>query len=582
MSGSFGESVSSFLAPNQLFDMERLRQAPQLAEDAHLNALMQRQQYQQQMGDADTETAARIAGTLLTNYKTPEERAAAYPSLISQAQANGRLKNAPAEYPGDEQAKAIWGMGTSSEKLLERQLNRDTNRALIGGDGTSPPAGAAPGSAVPAMPIPARGTGGPGATAAMPPEYLEHFRRASAETGIPMDVLIAQARQESSFNPNARGAAGEIGIFQIKPSTAQQPGFGMTGVDPGTLSDPGANIMFGARYLRARMGQGDPNNPADQARALAAYNGGGDPNYVANVNRYRPGMSPTDPAAAITTYTPGAPETSGGVAARTGGVNVAGPGAPPGAAAPAPGQFTPQQRQQLRVLAEAGRPTSDIIALQNQFRDENTASANTAYTRQKDDRDFALKQQERLERLAKERDDAARAGRKEEAEAKAAELNRTQTIFSQADKLRDEATKITETFRPLQESYERIGEAAAAGNSLGDLGLIYSYTRLLDPATVHEEEIKRGMQAGGLGEYVAGWLARVTKGESLTPAVRQQFLEMSRKFYDVRKKGYEKELDVYRNLAKKFNLDPDTVAVSVARDQPSVPTNRPPLSSFQR
>jgi hypothetical protein len=337
----FGEITSPFLNTNQLFDLERLRQAPQIAEDAHQNALLTRQTSQANLSSHRAEQIARAANWVLTQPQDKQE--AAYGTAGQQLVGMGLIDQLP-PYPGPEQLKMWAGMGTPAEKQQERH-GVASDWARFNNTGTTPPApGAtpAPGAPGPAMPIPARGTGGPGATAQMPPEYLEHFRRASAETGIPMDVLIAQARQESSFNPNARGAAGEIGIFQIKPSTAQQPGFGMTGVDPGTLSDPGANIMFGARYLRARMGQGDPNNPADQARALAAYNGGGDPNYVANVNRYRPSMSPTDPAAAVTTYTPGAPGTSGGVAARIpGAVNVAGPGAPPGAVAPAAAPGTP-------------------------------------------------------------------------------------------------------------------------------------------------------------------------------------------------------------------------------------------------
>ena len=71
--------------------------------------------------------------------------------------------------------------------------------------------------------------------------------------------------------------------------------------------------MFGAQYLRARMGGGDPTNPAVQAAGLHAYNGGGDPNYVANVFRYRPTLAPSDPNAAVTAYTPpatGAPATT--------------------------------------------------------------------------------------------------------------------------------------------------------------------------------------------------------------------------------------------------------------------------------
>ena len=85
-------------------------------------------------------------------------------------------------------------------------------------------------------------------------------------------------------------------VVQVKPNTATNPGFGMQGVDPASLTGPEGdtnNIMFGAQYLRARMGGGDPNNPAVQAAGLHAYNGGGDPNYVANVFRYRPTLAPS-------------------------------------------------------------------------------------------------------------------------------------------------------------------------------------------------------------------------------------------------------------------------------------------------
>jgi hypothetical protein len=186
------------------------------------------------------------------------------------------------------------------------------------------------------MAIPARGTGGPGASASAPTAWLPYFEEASKETGIPVDLLLAQARQESGFNPNAKGGAGEIGLFQIKPSTASSPGGGVAGVDPASITGPDNvrnNILFGARYLKARMGGGDPNNPAVQAAGLHAYNGGGDPNYVQNVFRYRPTLAPSDPNAAVTAYAPpatGAPTTT--AAAQPGATlpptQYAGPGAP--------------------------------------------------------------------------------------------------------------------------------------------------------------------------------------------------------------------------------------------------------------
>jgi soluble lytic murein transglycosylase-like protein len=125
------------------------------------------------------------------------------------------------------------------------------------------------------------------APANVPVDLLPLYQAASKRTGIPVDVLIAQAKQESNFNQDAVGSAGEIGLHQIKPSTASDPGFGLKGIDPATLKDPAVNINFAADYLKARAGDGvDFSNPAAVDAALKAYNGGGDPRYVQNVRRH--------------------------------------------------------------------------------------------------------------------------------------------------------------------------------------------------------------------------------------------------------------------------------------------------------
>jgi hypothetical protein len=179
------------------------------------------------------------------------------------------------------------------------QQQQESTRQLLAGmginlpgapsGGTAPAMLAAPNDAAPSGPAPRPEP----VTAEVlpPPDLMPHFQRASEETGIPVPVLVAQARQESNFRPDAVGAAGEIGVMQIKPSTARQPGFGLPSVDPETLRDPGANIRFGAQYLRARAGQGDWNDPTFRANALRTYNGGGDPNYAQNVERWMPGGS---------------------------------------------------------------------------------------------------------------------------------------------------------------------------------------------------------------------------------------------------------------------------------------------------
>jgi hypothetical protein len=136
--------------------------------------------------------------------------------------------------------------------------------------------------------------------AVVPPNLWSMFHEASRVTGVPVEVLAKIARQESAYNPAAVGRAGEVGVFQILPSTARQPGFGVQPADPAALRDPRANVMFGAQYLAGRAraaGVTDWADPAQRSRALLAYNGGGDPNYVANVERWRPRLdgSPVEP-----------------------------------------------------------------------------------------------------------------------------------------------------------------------------------------------------------------------------------------------------------------------------------------------
>ena len=146
-------------------------------------------------------------------------------------------------------------------------------------------------NATPAAPVESTPAAAPDApvqtaVAGVPAELLPIYAAAAKRTGIPVDVLIAQAKQESDFNVNAVGKAGEIGLHQILPSTARDPG-GMPGVDPTTLRDPAANIAFAASYLKTRAPDGaDFNDPAVVNAALHRFNGGGDANYVANVRRY--------------------------------------------------------------------------------------------------------------------------------------------------------------------------------------------------------------------------------------------------------------------------------------------------------
>ena len=99
------------------------------------------------------------------------------------------------------------------------------------------------------------------------------FRREAAKQaerfGIDPELYVRLIERESGFDPNAKGAAGEIGLAQIMPDTALKPGYG---TDPILdRSDPIENLRFGAQHLANLIQHYD----GDVTLALQAYNGGG-------------------------------------------------------------------------------------------------------------------------------------------------------------------------------------------------------------------------------------------------------------------------------------------------------------------
>lgn len=64
--------------------------------------------------------------------------------------------------------------------------------------------------------------------------------------GVPTWFALRIAKVESGFNPNARGRAGEYGVFQLKCATAR--GIGFRG-NCAALLNPATNVQYGLKHL---------------------------------------------------------------------------------------------------------------------------------------------------------------------------------------------------------------------------------------------------------------------------------------------------------------------------------------------
>jgi len=89
---------------------------------------------------------------------------------------------------------------------------------------------------------------------------------AAAVAGVPIDVFLSLITHESSWNPAAVGAAGDVGLAQVLPATAANPGYGVASFDP---HNPVTNLFGAAQYLAALYRQ-----TGNWRQALAAYNAG--------------------------------------------------------------------------------------------------------------------------------------------------------------------------------------------------------------------------------------------------------------------------------------------------------------------
>ncbi len=92
----------------------------------------------------------------------------------------------------------------------------------------------------------------------------------------PNALINAIIQQESRGNPNALSPAGAMGLMQIMPATARQPGFGVAPLK--NPWNPEENRRFGTDYFNAMLNRYN----GDKELALIAYNAG-----VGNADKFK-------------------------------------------------------------------------------------------------------------------------------------------------------------------------------------------------------------------------------------------------------------------------------------------------------
>lgn len=157
---------------------------------------------------------------------------------------------------GESLSEIARDLGVERSDLIELNELADPDRIQEGQELLIP--GPPPAPEAPAQPTVSRAE----ALAAYPsmPSYvlndptrlamIPSFERYAADNGLPVDLVMAVAWQESGWRADAISSAGAYGVGQIMPATAEWIASDLIGDTSLTREDPDDNIRMSARYLR--------------------------------------------------------------------------------------------------------------------------------------------------------------------------------------------------------------------------------------------------------------------------------------------------------------------------------------------
>lgn len=150
--------------------------------------------------------------------------------------------------------------------------------------------------------------------------------------------------------------------------------------------------------------------------------------------------------------------------------------------------------------------------------------------------------------------------------------------FKGEDTLRDEFVKASGDFVKIRNAYGLVQAAARDPSAGGDMALIFSFMRILDPnSVVREGEFATAQNAAGVPDRIVNLYNRVLKGERLNPTQRADFVNQAKKIYDEQQSQNEVLQGTYRDMARRYKLNPDNVVIPLGRE-PGRPAGQGPMA----
>lgn len=148
--------------------------------------------------------------------------------------------------------------------------------------------------------------------------------------------------------------------------------------------------------------------------------------------------------------------------------------------------------------------------------------------------------------------------------------------------LRGEFDQKTKDFVTIRDAYGKITETARNPSPAGDISLIFSYMKLLDPgSTVREGEYATAQNAASVPEQIRAKFNKALQGETLTPSQRADFVKQAGTLFGSQLKTYQQDEERYKQLAQNYGVSPGNVTYDRSNGMRPVQTSVPKPGDVQ-
>ena len=132
--------------------------------------------------------------------------------------------------------------------------------------------------------------------------------------------------------------------------------------------------------------------------------------------------------------------------------------------------------------------------------------------------------------------------------------------FDQEEKLRKEFQVRTKVYNELIPTFANINSSAKAQNGPGDVALITSFMKMLDPGSVvRETEFATARDTAGLYTKLENTLKKAESGQFLQPSQRKEFVDLAKQYLDSAQKKAGDEKRQIGSVVKNYRLNPENV-----------------------